>query len=94
MNVFGKREAQMQVEREYHGISLQVISNYLVELGGTMISEDYVGGEGWSATLRKGEPFILGALRFATVHVHFKGDATVLKRLLATFDLRMIRPGG
>lgn len=84
----------MQVEREYHGIPLRVISDYLVELGGTMIHEDYMVGEAWSATLRKGEPFALGALRFDTVHVHFEGDATVLKRLLATFDLKMIRAGG
>ena len=84
----------MQVEREYHGIPLQVITGYLIELGGTMTSEDYVSGEGWSATLRKGEPFTVAALRFATVHVTFKGDETVLKRLFATFDLKMIRVGG
>jgi hypothetical protein len=84
----------MQVEREYHGIPLKIISDYLVELGGTIIREDYLGGEGWSATLREGEPFALGALRFDTVHVHFKGDPTVLKRLLAVFDLKMVRAGG
>ena len=59
-----------------------------------MISEGHIGGEGWSAALGKGEPFIIGALRFTTVHVHFKGDAAVLKRLLATFDLKMTRVGG
>ena len=84
----------MQVEREYHGIPVQVIRDYLAELGGTMISKDYVGCEGWNATLRKGEPFMLGGLQLATVHVHFKGDATVLKGLLAAFDLKMIRAGG
>jgi hypothetical protein len=84
----------MEAEREYHGIPLWAISGYLVELGGTMIREDYVGGEGWSATLRQGEPFTPGAIRFETVYIHFKGDATVLKRVLATFDLKMIRAGG
>ncbi len=81
----------MQVKREYHGISLQIIGDYLVELGGTMVGEDQVSGKGWSATLCKGEPFKLGALQLETIHIHFEGDAAVLKRLLASFDLRMIR---
>ncbi len=84
----------MQVKREYHGIPLRVISDYLVELGGTRIGEDLVAGEGWSATLQRGEPFTLGALRLDTIHIHFEGDAVVLDRLLALFDLRMIRAGG
>lgn len=84
----------MQVEREYHGIPLQVITDYLVELGGMVIGEDYVDGDGWNATLRKGEPFILGALQLATAHVRFKGNGPVLKPLLAAFDLKMIRAGG
>ena len=84
----------MEAEREYHGIPLGAIGACLVELGGTMIGEDCVGGDGWSAKLRNGEPFRLGGLRLATVHVHFKGDAVLLKRLLATFDLKMIRTGG
>ena len=84
----------MQVKREYHGIPLRVISDYLVELGGTMIGENYFSGEGWSATLRRGEPFTLGALRLDTIHVHFEGDAAPLNRLLASFDLKMLRAGG
>ena len=84
----------MQVKREYHGIPLRVISDYLVELGGTRIGEDFVRGDGWSATFSEGEPFRLGALRLDTIHVHFEGDAAVLNRLLASFNLRMIRAGG
>jgi len=53
-----------------------------------------VRGEDWSTTLCRGEPFRLGALCFDTVHVHFEGDPPVLNRLLALFDLRMIRAGG
>ena len=94
INVSGEKEAPMQVKREYHGIPLRVISDYLVELGGTRIGEDFVAGEGWSAALRGGEPFRLGALRLDTIHVQFEGDAVVLNRLLALFDLRMIRAGG
>ncbi len=30
----------MQIMREYHGILLHLIEDYLVELGGTMIGED------------------------------------------------------
>ena len=56
----------MQVKREYHGIPLRVIKDYLDEPGGTVIGEDAVSGEGWSAALRRGEPFTLGALRLET----------------------------
>ena len=80
----------MHVKREYHGIPLRVISDYLVELGGTSIGEDLVRGQDWSATLSRGEPFVLGALRLDTIHVHFEGDPPALNRLLARFDLRMI----
>ncbi len=84
----------MEVKREYHGISLAIITGYLVELGGTGVDEDSFKGEGWSATLTKGEPFSLGALRLETVHVHFEGEGLALNRLLASFSLRMIRAGG
>jgi len=84
----------MHVKREYHGIPLRVISDYLVELGGTIIGEDIVRGEDWSAALSRGEPFRLGALCLDTIHVHFEGPPPVLNRLLALFDLRMIRAGG
>ena len=94
IKVSEKKEASMEVKREYHGIPLRVISDYLVELGGTIIGEDLVRGESWSATLCRGEPFRLGVLRLDTVHVHFEGDAAVLNRLLALFDLRTIRAGG
>ncbi len=84
----------MHAKREYHGIPLRVISDYLVELGGIIIGEDLIRGEDWSATLSRGEPFRLGALRLDTIHVHFEGDEAVLNRLLALFDLRMIHAGG
>jgi len=84
----------MEIKREYHGIPLPVITGYLVELGGTKIGEDLVRGEGWSATLLRGEPFPLGALRLETVQLRFEGEAAALNRLLALFDLRMIRAGG
>ncbi len=84
----------MRVTREYHGIPLPAISDYLVELGGTTTDQDVVRGKGWSATLSKGEPFRIGALRLDTIHVHFEGDAAALNHLLPLFDLKMIRAGG
>jgi len=84
----------MHVEREYHGVPLWVLRDYLIDQGGTMISKACIGGEGWSATFREGEPFKLGMLRFTTLHVDFEGDAVVLNRVLSTFDLKMLRAGG
>lgn len=84
----------MRIEREYHGVPLWVMRDYLIELGGTMIGEDCVRGGGWSATFREGEPVTLGVLRFGTIQGDFDGDAVVLNRVLAAFDLKMIRAGG
>ncbi len=84
----------MKKKYEYHGISLAIITGYLVELGGTRVGEDSFKGKGWSATLTRGEPFPLGALRLETVHVHFEGEESALNRVLALFNLRTIRAGG
>jgi hypothetical protein len=70
------------------------LHQYLIELGGKMIDESYLGGEGWSATFRQGEPFTVGKLKLRTLHVSFEGDETVLNRLLSVFDLKMLRAGG
>jgi hypothetical protein len=50
----------MHVEREYHGVPLWVLRDYLIDLGGKVISEACIRGEGGSATFREGEPFTLG----------------------------------
>ncbi len=84
----------MHVEHEYHGGPLWVLRDYLIDLGGTMISEACINGEGWSAPFREGEPFTLVMLRLGTLHVDFEGDAAVLNRLPSTFDLKMLRAGG
>jgi len=89
-----EKEGALHVEREYHGVPLWVMRDYLIDLGGTMISEACLSGEGWSATFREGEPFTLGRLRLGTLHVDFEGDAAFLNRLLSTFDLKMLRSGG
>ena len=84
----------MHVEREYHGVPLWVLRDYLIDLDGKVISEACISGEGGSATFREGEPFPLGMLRLGTLHVDFEGDAPVLNRMLSTFDLKMLRAGG
>ena len=84
----------MHVEREYLGVELRVLHQYLIELGGKMIGEACISGEGWSATFREGEPFIVGRLKLGTLLVSFEGDVTVLNRLLYAFDLKMLRAGG
>jgi len=84
----------MHSEREYHGVELRVLHQYLIELGGKMIGEACISGEGWSATFREGEPFIVGRLKLGTLLVSFEGDVTVLNRLLNAFDLKMLRAGG
>jgi len=89
-----EKEETMRVEREYHGVELRVLHQYLIELGGKMIGEVCISGEGWSATFREGEPFTVGKLKLNTLHVFIEGDIAVLNRLLSAFDLKMLRAGG
>jgi hypothetical protein len=84
----------MRIERQYRGVPLWVIRNYLTELNGKRTGEHCVSGPGWSATLREGEPVTLGPLRFNTVYVAIEGEASALDRLFAAFDKSMLRPGG
>ncbi len=93
VRIYGKITG-MKVKREYHGIPFETIAAYLVELGGARIIEHFFRGEGWSAALARGEPFPIGALHLETVQVDFEGEERALSRLLASFDLRMIRAGG
>jgi hypothetical protein len=89
-----EKEEAMRVEREYHGVELRVLHQYLIELGGKMIGEACISGEGWSATVHEGEPFTVGKLKLNTLHLFFEGDIAVLNRLLSAFDLKMLRAGG
>lgn len=84
----------MHVEREYHGVPIWVLRDYLIDLGGKMITEACISGEGWSATFLEGDPFPLGRFKLGTLHVAFEGDFAVLNRLLSAFDLKMLRAGG
>ncbi len=84
----------MKVERNYRGVPLWVIRDYLIALGGTAESEMRVRGDGWIAVCCNDAPLTFDAIRFETVHIDFEGDAGVLQSILAAFDLKMTRPGG
>jgi hypothetical protein len=84
----------MRIERQYRGVPLWGIRNYLTELNGKSTEENCVSGPGWSATLREAEPVTLGPLRFNTVYVAIEGEASALDRLFAAFDKSMLRPRG
>jgi hypothetical protein len=84
----------MRIERQYRGVALWVIRNYLTELNGERTGQHCVSGPGWSATLREGESVTLGPLCFDTVYVAIEGEASVVGHLFSAFDKSMLRPGG
>lgn len=84
----------MRFEREYHGVKLRVLPEYLIELGGKIIGEPCISGEVWSVTFREGEPFTLGRLKLGTLPVSFEGFVAALNRLLSAFYLKMLRASG
>jgi len=84
----------MTTKREYRGVALWIVRDYLLKLGGTLVEKECVHGRGWKAIFYEGTPVMLGKLRYNTTHVDFEGDEASLKCLLAAFDLHMIRAGG
>ena len=45
------------VVHEMRGIPHYLLKEYLQELGGTLIGEDLIQGNGWSVKIEKMEPF-------------------------------------
>jgi hypothetical protein len=48
--------------REIRGIPYFLLKEYLQEMGGRLVDENFIQGAGWSVRLEKMEPFRLGSL--------------------------------
>ena len=50
------------IVREMRGIPYFLLKEYLQELGGHLVSENLITGDGWSVHLERMEPFRIGSL--------------------------------
>lgn len=76
------------------GIPLWLMQEYLLELGGVLVEDGLVEGEGWSVRLTKAEDFQLGSLRVGQIRVEMSGTPEGFANLKLLIEPKLIRAGG
>ncbi len=79
--------------RELRGIPYFLLKEYLQELGGFLVDEHIVRGEGWTVTLESMEPYRLGSLEVGQTRLIMELDEHVAKDFLKRFDMKTLRAG-
>lgn len=81
------------IVREMRGIPYFLLKEYLQELGGTLIAEDVVAGEGWSVKLEKMEPFRLKSLSVGQTRLTMEIRENVYDDFMTRFSMKTLRAG-
>lgn len=88
----------MRRRKEYRGISVRLARNYLERLGGTVVDDHTVEGDGWRADLSAEKVSIGPSIELTEVTVVFEaGDGfgeAALDELVADFSQKAMRAGG
>ncbi|MCD2204124.1 hypothetical protein [Halobacterium sp. KA-6] len=88
----------MKREKEFRGISVRLARNYLENLGGTIVDDDTVEGDGWRAELSAEKVAIGPSLELTEVTVAFAADEEfgeeALEELVEDFSRKAMRAGG
>ncbi len=79
--------------RELRGIPYFLLKEYLQELGGILVGENIVRGNGWTVTLERMESFHLGSLEVGQTRLTMELDELVAKDFLQRFDMKILRAG-
>jgi hypothetical protein len=82
------------VVHEMRGIPYFLLKEYLQELGGTLVAEDTVAGEGWSVRMEKMEPFRLKSLSVGQTRLYMELREDVYDDFLERFRMKTLRAGG
>ena len=79
--------------REMRGIPFFLLREYLEELGGKAVSEDYVEGSGWSVRLTRMEPFRLGSLSVGQTCLEIEIEENQADEFMERFSMKTLRAG-
>lgn len=82
------------IVREMRGIPYFLLKEYLHEMGGTLVEEDHIQGDGWSVRLERMEPFRIGSLAVGQTRLMMEMEDHVVDRFLAQFGKKTLRAGG
>lgn len=79
--------------REMRGIPYFLLKEYLQELGGSLINENIVSGDGWTVTLESMDPFRLGLLEVGQTRLTMELDDFAAEDFLERFKMKTLRAG-
>jgi len=88
----------MRREKEFRGISVRLARNYLESLGGTIVDDHTVEGDGWRADLSAEKVAIGPSLELTEVTVAFTAEESfgedAFDTLVEDFRRKAMRAGG
>jgi hypothetical protein len=84
--------------KEFRGISLRLARNYLESLGGTIVDDTTVEGDGWRVDLSAEKVAIGPSIELTEVTVAFEAEDAFgeerFEELIADFSRKAMRAGG
>lgn len=83
-----------KIIREMRGIPYFLLKEYLQEMGGILVNEDLVSGQGWRVQLDRMEPFRLGSLSVGQTRLTMDLEDDIAESFLMQFGKKTLRAGG
>jgi hypothetical protein len=80
--------------REMRGIPYFLLKEYLQELGGSLVEENLVRGDGWSVRLERMAPFRIGSLEVGQTRLTMELEDRVAEDFHQRFFKKTLRAGG
>jgi len=81
-------------EKAFRGISMRLARRYLENLGGTVVDDETVESDEWTASLSAESVNVGGSLSLTEITVRFEGDDDVLEDVVERFSRKAMRAGG
>jgi hypothetical protein len=81
------------ITREIRGIPYFLLKEYLVELGGVPVDENFIQGDGWRVRLTKMEPFKLYSLQVGQSRLDMELEEHIADDFLQRFAMKTLRAG-
>jgi hypothetical protein len=81
------------ITREMRGIPYFLLKEYLVELGGVLVDENFIQGDGWSVRLTKMEPYKIHSLQVGQTRLAMELEERIAEDFLQRFATKTLRAG-
>lgn len=81
------------ISQVMRGIPYFLLKEYLVELGGTLVEDNLVVGEGWRVRLTKMEPYRLFSISVGQSQLDMELEEEIADQFLHMFAMKTLRAG-